>query len=244
LRSKLGDPRKRRRLLAEQETVEHFRFGHRREGGEILSRLLLPYASQAGNIVLALPRGGVPVAEPVANALGAPLDVLPVRSLGVPGHAELAVGAVASGGVEIKNEEVIQTLGLSPAELERVVETERAEVSRRERAYRGRRKPPRLAGRTVFLVADGLVTGSIMRAAVRAVRRDSPERVIAAAPIASNDVMRELEEEVDAVVCAIATDELRAVGDWYWDFRKTNDRQVRALLARAEMRKSAQRDAR
>jgi predicted phosphoribosyltransferase len=230
--------------LADQETAaEHFRFGHRREGGEILSRLLLPYASQGGNIVLALPRGGVPVAEPVASALGAPLDVLPVRNLEVPGHAD-SVGAVASGGVEVKNEEVIQTLGLSQDEVERVVETERAEVSRRERAYRGRRKPPRLAGRTVFLVADGLVSGATMRAAVRAVRRDSPEKVIAAAPVASNDVVRELANEVDAVVCAIATDELCAVDDWYWDFRKTNDRQVRALLARAEMRKSAQKDAR
>jgi predicted phosphoribosyltransferase len=231
--------------LADQETAaEHFRFGHRREGGEILSRLLLPYASQAANIVLALPRGGVPVAEPVASALGAPLDVLPVRSLEVPGHAELAVGAVASGGVEVKNEDVIQTLGLSQDEIDRVVEAERAEVSRRERAYRGRRKPPRLGGRTVFLVADGLVSGSTMRAAVRAVRRDSPDKVIAAAPVASTVVVRELESEVDAVVCAIATDELRSVSDWYWDFRKTNDRQVRALLARAEMRKSSLRDAR
>jgi putative phosphoribosyl transferase len=229
--------------VREQDSVEHFRFGHRREGGEILSRLLLPYASTTGNIVLALPRGGVPVAEPVASALSAPLDVLPVRQLGAPGRDGVAVGALASGGVEMKDEAVIQMLGLSDDEVAQVVATEKAELSRRERAFRGRRKPPRLAGRTVFLVTDGLATGGAMRAAVRSVRRDGPEKVIAAAPVAANDAVRELQSEVDAVVCAIATDTLGAVGDWYWDFRKTNDRQVRALLARAELRKNAPREA-
>lgn len=191
------------------------------------------YAGRPEVIVLALPRGGVPVAYEVATALGAPLDVFLVRKLGVPGHEELAMGAVASGGVRVLNTEVVEALGISEQAIEGVAQQELRELERRERVYRGGRPPPELRDRVVILVDDGLATGSSMRAAVAAVRQQHPRRIVVAVPTAAAETCEDFRREVDEVVCLSTPEPFYAVGLWYRDFSQTSDDEVRALLERA-----------
>jgi predicted phosphoribosyltransferase len=190
-------------------------------------------------LVLALPRGGVPVGFEVAAALGAALDVFLVRKLGVPGHEELAMGAIASGGVRVPNPSVLHQLEIPVAMLEAVAAREGQELARRERAYRDDRPPPVVAGRTVILVDDGLATGTTMRAAIVALRMQHPARLIAAVPVGAAETCAELHREVDELVCVLIPDEFYAVGLWYQDFSPTTDAEVRALLAEAARRFSA-----
>src|SRR5207244_11625152 len=184
---------------------------------------------------LALPRGGVPVGYEVGRALGAPLDIFVVRKLGVPGHEELGMGAIASGGVRLLNEDVVATAGVSPAAIEAVAARDAAAIRRRERAYRGDRPPPDLHGRTIILVDDGLATGASMRAAVAAVRRQGPSRVVVAVPAAAADTCETLRAEVDELVCVMTPEPFHAVGLWYDDFSQTSDEEVRQLLERTSL---------
>jgi predicted phosphoribosyltransferase len=210
-----------------------FQFQDRAEAGRLLAAKLENYAGREGLIVLALPRGGVPVAYEVAVKLKAPLDVFLVRKLGVPGHEELALGAVASGGICVFNESVVKACDIPRRVLEGIMERERKELERRERAYR-REGPPGLRGRTVILVDDGLATGATMRAAARAVREQQPAQIVAAAPVAARDTLEQLRREVDAVVCVHAPEQFCSVGEWYDDFRQTTDEEVRELLGKAK----------
>jgi predicted phosphoribosyltransferase len=205
-------------------------FHDRREAGRVLARALAHYADRRDVVVLALPRGGVPVAFEVARALGAPLDVFTVRKLGVPGQEELAMGAVASGGVRILNESVVRTLRLEPELIDRVARVELQELARQEHAYRLDRPPLDVRGRVVILVDDGLATGASMRVAVAALRRRGPARLVVAVPTAPTETCRELEEEVDEVVCAVTPEPFMAVGLWYEDFSQTTDEEVEELL--------------
>ena len=205
-------------------------FRDRVEAGDVLAEQLRRYAGREDVLVLALPRGGVPVAARVARALGAPLDVFVVRKLGVPGHEELAMGAIASGGVRVVNEQVVDRLRLGEADLDRVAEAEGRELARRERSYREGRDPPDLAGRVVILVDDGLATGSTMRAAVAAARRLHPARVVVAVPTAPAGTCQRLAEEADEVICVTTPRPFRAVGYSYHSFPQTSDEEVRALL--------------
>ena len=195
----------------------------------MLGERLAGIAGQPDLLVLGLPRGGVPVAWEVARRLGAPLDVFVVRKLGFPGHEELAMGAIASGGVRVLNPEVI-AYGVSRAQIEQVTEKERRELERREQLFRGDRPPMRVADRTVVLVDDGLATGSTMRAAVRALRQERAGRIIVAVPVAAPSVCAEMKAEADEVVCAATPEPFRAVGLWYDDFAQTSDAEVRELL--------------
>lgn len=182
-------------------------------------------------IVLGLPRGGVPVAAEVAAALGAPLDVFVVRKLGVPGHDELAMGAIADGGVRVLNPSVIAGLRISPDEIDRVADREARELERRARAYRDDRPPPELAGKIAVVVDDGLATGSTMRAAVSAVRARQPHRVVVAVPVGAASTCAELAAEADEVVCARTPPNFQAVGQWYVDFSPTTDDEIAHLLS-------------
>lgn len=202
----------------------------------MLASKLDVYAGRSDLIVLALPRGGVPVAYEVAQALGAPLDVFVVRKLGVPWHRELAMGAIASGGVRVLNADVVDSLRISEEEIRTVIEGELRELVRREAAYRGNRPAPAVRGKTVILVDDGLATGSTMRAAVQALRPQEPEAIIIAVPIASPDVCAELRNEADGVVCAATPEPFYAVGRWYHNFSETTDQEIRLLLERAAAR--------
>jgi len=202
----------------------------RRTAGQALAARLGHLARHAGAIVLALPRGGVPVAHEVARELGLPLDVFIVRKLGVPGHEELAMGAIASGGVRVLNRQVIDDFGLTEEAIEAVTAAELAELNRRERLYRAHRPPPGIRGRTVILVDDGLATGSTMRAAVAAVREQGAARVIVAVPVAPPDTCDTLARQADEVVCPLRPQNFDAVGQWYEDFAQTTDEEVRALL--------------
>lgn len=209
------------------------RFEDRTEAGRVLAGYLRDYAGREDVRVLALPRGGVPVAFEVARALGAPLDVFLVRKLGTPGHEELAMGAIASGGVRILNTDVIDELGISPEAIDAVTESEHRELVRREHDYRGGRPAPDMEGRTVILVDDGLATGSTMRAAVAAAREHSPARVVVAVPVGSEEAVELLTREADEVVCVSTPEPFRAVGLWYELFNQTSDEEVRELLAQA-----------
>lgn len=184
-------------------------------------------------VVLALPRGGVPVAYEVAEALGAPLDVFIVRKLGVPFHQELAMGAIASGGVRVMNDEVLSYLNVPPQAIEEVARREQAELERRERDYRGDRPPIDVRGKTVLVVDDGLATGSTMRAAVQALRRMEPRAIIVAVPVAAKSTCERLAMEVDDIVCLRTPEPFEAVGRWYDDFSQTSDEEVHELLERA-----------
>jgi predicted phosphoribosyltransferase len=208
------------------------RFCNRTDAGRQLAEKLAAYANRPDVLVLALPRGGVPVAFELARAFGAPLDVFLVRKLGVPGYEELAMGAVATGGVRVLNDEIVRGLGISEHEIDAVVARELRELSRRDRLYRGDRPPSDVAGRTVILVDDGLATGATMRAAVQALRQQQPGRIVAAVPTASPDTCQVLKAEADDVVCAITPEPFFAVGHWYDDFTQTTDDEVRELLAR------------
>jgi predicted phosphoribosyltransferase len=207
------------------------RFRNRTDAGRQLAEKLAAYADRPDVLVLALPRGGVPVGYEVARARGAPLDVFLVRKLGVPGYEELAMGAVASGGVRVLNDEIVRGLGISEHEIDAAVARELRELSRRARLYRGDRPPPDVAGRTVILVDDGLATGATMRAAVAALRQQQPARIVVAVPTASPDTCEALKAEADDVICAMTPEPFFAVGHWYEDFTQTTDNEVRELLA-------------
>lgn len=208
-------------------------FKDRRDAGRKLAQLLKPYANRPDVVVLALPRGGVPVAYEVARALKAPLDVFLVRKLGLPGHEELAMGAIASGGVRVVNQDIIEALDIPPAVVEAVARREQAELERRERLYRGNRPPLDVRGKTVILIDDGLATGSSMRAAVAGLRALEPARIVVAVPTASPETCEAFESEVDELVCAITPQPFYSVGLWYDDFSQTSDDEVRRLLAEA-----------
>jgi len=210
------------------------RFRNRTDAGRQLAEKLAAYADRPDVLVLALPRGGVPVGFEVARALGAPFDVFLVRKLGVPGYEELAMGAVATGGVRVLNDEIVRGLGILEREIDAVVARELQELARRERLYRGDRPPPDVAGRTVILVDDGLATGATMRAAIQALRQQHPARIVVAVPTASPDTCEALKAEADDVVCAMTPEPFLAVGHWYDDFTQTTDNEVRELLARQD----------
>jgi putative phosphoribosyl transferase len=210
-----------------------FRFRDRHEAGRRLAARLSHYVGRPDVLVLALPRGGVPVGFEVARMLNAPMDVFLVRKLGVPGQEELAMGAVASGGTHVLNEEVIDKLRIPSSVIEAVLATERQELMRRESTYRSDRPLPIVGGRVVILVDDGLATGATMRAAAAALRQQSPARLVVAVPTAARETCEALEAEVDEIVCAMTPDPFYAVGLWYEDFAQTSDDEVRDLLARA-----------
>lgn len=205
-------------------------FEDRRDAGRRLAALLTHYTQRPDVLVLGLPRGGVPVAYEVAHALGAPLDVFIVRKLGVPGHEELAMGAIATGGMRVLNLDVVEELNISPDVIERVTETERQELERRERLYRDDRPPPVIQGRIVIVVDDGLATGATMRAAVAALRHSGPARLVVAVPTSARSTFEEVGRQVDEIVAVILPDAFHAVGLWYHDFRPTTDDEVRQLL--------------
>lgn len=204
----------------------------RRSAGRALAALLEPYARRDDVIVLGLPRGGVPVAYEVALALDAPLDVFLVRKLGTPGHRELAMGAIASGGIRVLNDDVVNALGIPSEEIDAVAREEQRELERREVAYRQGRVMPSLKDRVVILVDDGLATGSTMRAAVKAVQQQQPARTIVAVPVGARETCEELRSMADEVVCALTPPTFSAVGQWYVNFDQTTDDEVRALLTR------------
>lgn len=208
------------------------RFQDRYEAGRRLAEALGNYAGRSDVLVVALPRGGVPVGYEVARALGAPLDVMQVRKLGVPGHEELAMGAIASGGVRIVSEDVVEALRIPERVIATVAAAETQELERRERIYREGRLFPELRGRTVILVDDGLATGSTMRAAAAALRSMGAARLVAAVPVAPKESCAALRETVDDVVCATMPDRFMAVGEWYEDFSQTSDEEVSELLRR------------
>lgn len=201
--------------------------------GRGLARLLEHYRDHPRAIVLALPRGGVPVAWEIARELALPLDLLLVRKFGMPGHEEYAMGAIASGGVRVLNEEALRYSRVDEHALEAVTARERRELERRDRLYRGEREAPELKDRVVLLVDDGLATGSTMRAAVQAVRQQAPARIVLVAPVASSDALAMLEPLVEEVVCALVPDWLSSIGEWYRDFGQTSDGEVQELLRQA-----------
>jgi len=205
-------------------------FEDRREAGRVLADSLLSFSGQPGLIVLALPRGGVPVGYEVALALGVPLDVFVVRKLGVPGEEELAMGAVASGGARVLNADVIKAFNISDAELADAVAREEAEIQRRERLYRPGREPLDVAGSAVILVDDGLATGATMRVGIAALRKLGASQVVAAAPVGAASTAQQIAEEDGEIVCPFRPKSFRALGEWYLDFRQTTDEEVRRLL--------------
>ncbi len=208
------------------------KFSDRRSAGRALAQTLLRYRNAPDTIVLALPRGGVPVAFEVARVLELPLDVFIVRKIGAPGNEEYALGAIASGGIRIFNRQA-EALHLPVTAIEAVTQREERELERRERAFRDDQPAPQIAGRTVILVDDGLATGSSMRAAALAVRRQNPARIVVAVPVAAPDVCEEFRTLVDEVECAINPEAFHAVGLWYENFEQTTDEEVRALLEEA-----------
>ena len=208
-------------------------FRNRSEAGRWLADRLQAYARRPDVIVLALPRGGVPVGFELSRALEVPLDVFLVRKLGLPGQEELAMGAIASGGVRVLNDEVVQALAVPSSVIDRVARAEEEELRRRAAAYRGSRPEPDLRGRVVILVDDGLATGSTMRAAVRAVKQMQPARVVVAVPVAAASTRDDLATEVDEIVCETPPEPFLAVGRWYEDFSQTSDEEVRDLIERA-----------
>jgi putative phosphoribosyl transferase len=216
-------------------------FRDRSEAGRLLAQELGAYAGREDVIVLALPRGGVPVAFEVARAIHAPLDVFVVRKLGVPGHEELAMGAIASGGILVTEPNVIEGLAIPPEVVADVAAREEQERLRREREYRGDRREPGVRGRTAILVDDGLATGSTMRAAVAALRKLQPARIVVAVPVAAASTCADLAPDVDDIVCGRTPEPFHSVGQWYEEFAQTTDEEVRELLARAERETAQQR---
>ena len=214
-------------------------FHDRRDAGRALAAALSAHAGRPEVLVLGLPRGGVPVACEVASALHAPLDVFLVRKLGVPGYEELAMGAVATGGVRVLNPDVVGGLGIPQHLIDAVVRRETQELERRERLYRGDDPPPDVRGRTVILVDDGLATGASMQAAIEALRQQGPARIVVAVPVAPRDTCEQLRALADEVICAVTPHPFHAVGIWYEDFSQTTDEEVRELLAQARQRPEA-----
>jgi putative phosphoribosyl transferase len=205
-------------------------FADRRDAGQHLAGKLSHYADRGDVVVLALPRGGVPVAYEIAQRLNAPLDIFIVRKLGVPIYEELAMGAIASGGVRVLNEDVIRKLRITPEMIEAAAEEEERELNRRELEYRGDRERLDLSGKIAILVDDGLATGASMRAGVRALKQHHPAKIVVAVPVGAPETCQQFEDEVDEVVCAKTPADFGAVGAWYLDFRQTTDEEVCALL--------------
>lgn len=214
-------------------------FRDRREAGRLLIPLLRDYAGRDDVVVLALPRGGIPVAYEIAVALGAPLDVFTVRKLGVPGHEELAMGAIASGGISVLDEGAVAALGISPDEIIHVAEREREELARRERLYRDHREFPRLEGKNVILVDDGVATGASMFVAVKALRQQKPARIVVAVPVAAPDSCALLRRHADEVIAYRTPEPFGGVGAWYDDFSQVSDAEVRTLLSRAALQRAS-----
>ena len=214
-------------------------FRDRTEAGKYLATKLQKYKDQPDVVVLALPRGGVPVAFEVAQALGVPLDIFLVRKLGVPGHEELAMGAIATGGVRVLNEETVEYLRIPDRIIDAVAAEELKELERRELAYRGNRPEPDVKGKTVILIDDGLATGSTIRAAAQALRQQQPARIIVAVPVAAPETCDEYRIGVDEIICAVTPEPFLGVGMWYLDFSQTTDEEVRDLLGRARGEKRA-----
>jgi putative phosphoribosyl transferase len=208
-------------------------FANRVDGGRQLARALAAWHGRSDLLVLGLPRGGVPVAAEVARVLDSPLDVFLVRKIGVPGHEELAMGAIAEGGVEVLNHRLIAELGIAAVLINQVAARERVELERRQHAYRGNRMSPDVTARTVIVVDDGLATGATMEAAVLALRKLGPTAIIAAAPVGARETCARLRTHADQVVCAEMPDDFGAVGEWYRDFDQTTDEEVRRLIAAA-----------
>ncbi len=208
-------------------------FTNRKDAGRQLAEKLMDYAGRSDVIVLALPRGGVPVAYEVAQDLQAPLDIYLVRKLGVPGREELAMGAIASGGFRVLNQDLIQALDIPQPVIDQVTRQEQQELDRREQAYRGARPRPELRGRTVILVDDGLATGASMRAAVAGIRAQKPARIVVAVPTAAPEACEMIARQVDDVVCAYTPSPFHGVGLWYADFSQTSDQEVIDLLKQA-----------
>jgi len=214
-------------------TTDRQQFINRRDAGRTLVTYLSRYAGRDDVIVLALPRGGVPVAYEVAQALGAPLDLFLVRKLGTPGHRELAMGAIASGGIRVLNEDVVRWYSIPESVIEAVVREEQQELERRERAYREDRPAPDLRNRIVILTDDGLATGSTLRSAAQAVRERQPSRVVVAVPVGARETCAELAAYADEVICARMPEPFASVGQWYLDFNQTDDEEVRALMQKS-----------
>ena len=215
------------------------RFRDRAEAGRLLVVALSSYAHRDDVVVLALPRGGVPVAFEIAQILGAPLDVFLVRKLGVPGHEELAMGALALGGIRVLNQEVVRQLGISQADIEHATDRERRELARRDEAYRRGRPPPQVGSKTLILVDDGLATGSTMRAAVVGLRQGQPGRIVVAVPVGPHRTCDDLRDVADEVVCLRTPVLFQAIGLWYEDFSQVTDEEVRSLLDRARAAREA-----
>jgi putative phosphoribosyl transferase len=212
--------------------AHYSRFQNRTQAGKALAARLNSYANRPDVLVLGLPRGGVPVAYEVAKALHAPLDICLVRKLGVPGHKELAMGAIASDGVRVLNYDVISWLGISSTTIDTVAARELKELQRRDRAYRGDRLQPEIRDRTVILVDDGIATGSTMRAAISVLKPQHPAQLIVAVPVAPPETCDVFRTEVDEVVCLMTPEAFYAIGLWYEDFSQTTDEEVRELLAK------------
>lgn len=210
-------------------------FSDRHEAGRLLAEALVTYPGRDDVVVLALPRGGVPVGFEVARALEAPLDVIVVRKLGTPGHEELAMGAIASGGVTMTNEDVLGKVYVDAEEFDRIVDRERGELRRREERFRGDLQPPEVGDKTVIVVDDGIATGSTMRAALEALRQIGPSQIVMAVPVASPDVCEDMRSLVEDLVCLQTPTPLFSVGTWYREFSQTTDDEVSELLSRAAM---------
>lgn len=208
-------------------------FQNRTEAGRLLAEALRSYEGRSDALILALPRGGVPVAFEVAQALGIALDLMLVRKLGMPGQEELAMGAIATGGSQFLNQDLVASAGISEAVIEAVAKREKKELERREQAYRGPRPVPEVRERCIILIDDGLATGATMRAAVLALRSQQPGRIVIGVPVAPPDTVAELRAEADEVVCLATPEPFFAIGKWYLDFSQTSDEEVRELLARA-----------
>jgi putative phosphoribosyl transferase len=213
-------------------------FINRKDAGQQLARHLGRYIHQTDVLVLGLPRGGIPVGAEIAKLLNAPLDVFLVRKLGVPGQEELAMGAIASGGVRVLNEEVIRQVRIPAETIERVTQLERAELQRREEAYRGDRPPLDVRGKTIILVDDGLATGASMYAALLAIREQHPAWIVIAVPVAAPETIHSFQSLVDEMVCVLTPTPFNGVGAWYEDFSQVSDEQVHVLLIRHEFRES------
>lgn len=214
------------------------KFFDRYEAGKILAEHLKSYVKKSNTIVLALPRGGVPVAYEIAKALSIPLDVFIVRKLGVPGHEEFAMGAIATGGTIVFNEEIVRELNISKSAIDQVIQLEKQELRRRESTYRDNRRPfPILKDKTIILVDDGIATGATMRAAIKALRQQKPASIIIAVPVAEFSICIEMEELVDKIICPLRPYQLYAVGAWYENFSQTSDEEVFELLKNAHDKK-------
>jgi predicted phosphoribosyltransferase len=210
-------------------------YSDRREAGEVLASKLMKYKDRPDVIILALPRGGVPVAYEVAKALNAPLDIFLVRKLGVPGHEELAMGAIATGGVRVLNDDVVDYLNIPDSVIDEITEEELEELRRRERVYRGDRSEPDVREKTVILVDDGLATGSTIRAGAQALRQQGPNKIVVAVPVSAPQTCDEYRIGVDEIVCAVTPEPFLGVGRWYDDFSQTTDEEVHDLLQKSRL---------